>query len=77
MVEQLLDFYSADAPIWINQQNSPNLETPLHLVAKLGRVELIDSLFSIHSLNDTQRDREGRVCYDVAKNEKVAELLNG
>jgi hypothetical protein len=33
-------------------------------------------LFSISSLNDTQRDRDGRVCYDVAKNTQVAELLN-
>jgi hypothetical protein len=53
------------------------MESPLHLLAKLGRVDLIDTLFSIPSIDDTQRDLDGRVCYDVAKNPTVADLLNG
>lgn len=74
-IEQLIEYWQKDVLEWVNMQNAPSLETPLHLVAKQGRVELIDVVFKIKTVNDTIRDNLGRVAFQVAKNEKVADLI--
>ncbi|KAJ3088393.1 hypothetical protein HK102_008853 [Quaeritorhiza haematococci] len=60
---------------WVNKQNSPDGQTPLHLVAKLGRYDLVDLLFKCPQIDDTVRDAEGRTAEDIAKDVRVIDML--
>ena len=61
---------------WIIALNS-DLETPLHLSAKLNRFDILDALFSIESINDTQRDATNHLAIHHSKQEKIIHYLNG
>ncbi|KAJ3321033.1 hypothetical protein HDV06_004692 [Boothiomyces sp. JEL0866] len=57
---------------WINVQNTPDRETPLHIASKLGRIDIIELLFQIPNLNDTVRQVAGKTAEEIAANGKVA-----
>ncbi|KAJ3340155.1 hypothetical protein HDU91_000897, partial [Kappamyces sp. JEL0680] len=60
---------------WINVQNSPDRETPLHIAAKLSRLDILEMLFQIPNLNDTLRDAHGNTAQEVATNDRVVEIF--
>lgn len=57
-----------------NEQNAEG-ETPLHLVSKLARLECLEVLLDINTVDDTIRDVEERSAMDVAKNKQITSLL--
>ena len=57
-----------------NEQNADG-DTPLHIVAKLARLECLEVLLDINRIDDTIRDVEGRSAMDVAKNKQASSLL--
>ena len=57
-----------------NGQNSEG-DTPLHIVSKFARIECLEALLDISTIDDTIRDVEGRSAIDVAKNKQIASLL--
>lgn len=61
---------------WINTQNSPDRETPLHIASKLARLDVLELLFQIPNVNDTIRDAHGLTAADSAPNNKVAEIFD-
>lgn len=84
VVQMLIDSFCLSSPDqivpginWINERNSPNGETPLHLASKLGRIDLIEILFQIPNIDDTVRDTMGKVPVEVAKNEAISIILKG
>ena len=56
---------------WINTQNTPERETPLHIASKLSRIDVLELLFQIPSVNDTIRDCHGLLAEECAPNEQV------
>ncbi|KAJ3265368.1 hypothetical protein HK104_006300, partial [Borealophlyctis nickersoniae] len=77
----LADSASPDAAAkgreWLNARNEPDGETPLHLGAKLGRLDVVELLCKGggDGLDDTVRDADGKTPEDGAKNEKIAAAL--
>lgn len=61
---------------WLNAKNGDG-DTPLHLAAKAGRGDLVEVLLRSDKVDDTLRNKEGKTAEDVAKNEKVGEVLLG
>ncbi|KAJ3033480.1 hypothetical protein HDV00_006321 [Rhizophlyctis rosea] len=59
---------------WLNAKNEDG-DTPLHLVAKNGRGDLVEVLLKSDRVDDTLRNKDGKTAEDVAKNDKVAEIL--
>ncbi|KAJ8327421.1 hypothetical protein QVD99_008036 [Batrachochytrium dendrobatidis] len=62
---------------WINMQNSPDGETPLHIASRLGRLDISDMLFRVPNIDDTIRNANGKTPVEMAKNDKVMELFEG
>ena len=60
---------------WINVQNSPDRQTPLHIASKLARTDILDLLFQIPSLNDTIRDSNGQTAQDLSPNAQVEAIF--
>lgn len=62
---------------WINAQNSPDRETPLHIASKLARLDVLELLFHIPNVNDTIRDANGATPANCAPNDSVAAIFDG
>ena len=60
---------------WINCQNSPERETPLHIASKLARVDVLELLFQIPNVNDTIRDAHGLLAEECAPTELVRDVF--
>ena len=60
----------------MNAQNEDG-DTPLHLASKMGRADLVEVLLRSEKVDDTVRNKEGKTAEDVAKTEKVQEVLLG
>ncbi|KAJ3048123.1 hypothetical protein HK097_010861, partial [Rhizophlyctis rosea] len=61
---------------WVNAQNEDG-DTPLHLASKMGRADLVEILLRSERVDDTLRNNQGKTAEDVAKTEKVQEMLLG
>ncbi|KAJ3096599.1 hypothetical protein HDU97_005751 [Phlyctochytrium planicorne] len=86
VVEQIVNTFFLSGPsrnrstLWINDQNQPDGETPLHLAAKAKNLETLDLLFRIEGIDDSVRNTQGRTAEDVVPrndlvSEKVIELF--
>ncbi|KAJ3000943.1 hypothetical protein HDV02_000012 [Globomyces sp. JEL0801] len=61
---------------WINVQNLPDKETPLHIVSKLSRnPEILELLLQIPNVNDTLRDVNGHTAHELATDESLSQIF--
>ncbi|KAI8817986.1 Oxysterol-binding protein-domain-containing protein [Fimicolochytrium jonesii] len=75
VIERLVASFPDLIPTWINSRAMPGGETPLHVAARLGRADVVEVLFKMRDVNDTVRDAHGRTADEVAKTERVAQLI--
>lgn len=61
---------------WINSQNSDG-DTPVHIAAKLGRLDSVEMLFKCPLIDETTRNYQSLTAEDIAKDDKVVLFLRG
>ncbi|KAJ3219695.1 hypothetical protein HDU67_010057 [Dinochytrium kinnereticum] len=87
VVEQIINaFFLSATPLrpkelfWVNDQNHPDGDTPLHLAARAKNFEIVDHLLRIEGIDDSIRNAMGRTPEEVVPRtdfaaEKVIELF--
>jgi ankyrin repeat protein len=60
-----------DVQKWINVQNNDG-DTPLHIAAKLGRLDVLEVLFKSPVFDETTRNFSGKTAEESSKNEKIS-----
>jgi hypothetical protein len=63
-----------DTP-WVNDCNSPDGDTPLHIAVKLRYWDIVEQLLKVPGINDTIKDAQGRTAEDLATGTRLAELF--
>ncbi|KAJ3415877.1 hypothetical protein HDV05_003941 [Chytridiales sp. JEL 0842] len=53
-------------PPWVNDQNHPDLDTPLHVAVKLRYWDIVELLLKVPGINDTLKDSQGRTAEELA-----------
>jgi ankyrin repeat protein len=65
---------TAQSLSWVNIQND-ELETPVHIASKMGRLNVLQLLFDLTQIDDTKRQSHGKTPMDVAKDDKTTEFF--